>query len=485
MASTTIIQSRPFVPHTQTTCPSCRTELEYPTPNATTTLTGQQIQVQCYSCRTVFFNQPAQPQSTVNNNSTNGRRQPRSGRKIGTQENPLETGYYDVLGVPINATADDIKKAYRRLAIKLHPDKNRDDPNADEKFKEIAIAYQTLSDPALRRKYNEFGPKESAPEGGFVDPEEIFGTIFGGEKFVSIFGHISLARDMKTALQEEDEDESANNSSNAVANGTTQPGVKPKKVLTPEERAKKLQKEQAILAEKAAAREERVAELVSTLTNKLSIFSESAQSPTDTRVLHSWRTICALEADELKTESFGVELLQAVGFVYVSKARHFLASSQSIWGVGGWLQGVQNRYHVISETVSTVRAALEVKQVFEQLAEAEKTGVTPEQKKKLEEQAAEKGMQALFKGAKLEIESVLRETCDRVLNPVDPPIPQSKAVLRATALEVLGEAFMNVKKDVPSVLEEDYVRVDTAASKARDRKESTAGSSGPWSPTGR
>ncbi|KAG8852967.1 hypothetical protein FRB91_005641 [Serendipita sp. 411] len=235
-------------------------------------------------------------------------------------------------------------------------------------FKEIAIAYQTLSDPALRRKYNEFGPKESAPEGGFVDPEEIFGTIFGGEKF---------------------------------------------------------------------------------------------------------------------TESFGVELLQAVGFVYVSKARHFLASSQSIWGVGGWLQGVQNRYHVISETVSTVRAALEVKQVFEQLAEAEKTGVTPEQKKKLEEQAAEKGMQALFKGAKLEIESVLRETCDRVLNPVDPPIPQSKAVLRATALEVLGEAFMNVKKDVPSVLEEDYVRVDTAASKARDRKESTAGSSGPWSPTGR
>ncbi|KAG8772214.1 hypothetical protein FRC16_005724, partial [Serendipita sp. 398] len=229
MASTTIIQSRPFVPHTQTTCPSCRTELEYPTPNATTTLTGQQIQVQCYSCRTVFFNQPAQPQSTVNNNGTNGRRQPRSGRKIGTQENPLETGYYDVLGVPINATADDIKKAYRRLAIKLHPDKNRDDPNADEKFKEIAIAYQTLSDPALRRKYNEFGPKESAPEGGFVDPEEIFGTIFGGEKFVSIFGHISLARDMKTALQEEDEDESANNSSNAVANGTTQPGVKPKK----------------------------------------------------------------------------------------------------------------------------------------------------------------------------------------------------------------------------------------------------------------
>lgn len=58
-----------------------------------------------------------------------------------------------------------------RLAIKHHPDKNRDDPNAEERFKEIAVAYQTLSDPQLRMKYNEFGAKESAPEGGFVDPE--------------------------------------------------------------------------------------------------------------------------------------------------------------------------------------------------------------------------------------------------------------------------------------------------------------------------
>lgn len=109
----------------------------------------------------------------------------------------------------MDATADDIKKAYRRLAIKLHPDKNRDDPNADEKvrrprapsgvegqpltsptilqFKEIAIAYQTLSDPVLRRKYNEFGPKESAPEGGYVDPEEIFGTIFGSVHQATMF----------------------------------------------------------------------------------------------------------------------------------------------------------------------------------------------------------------------------------------------------------------------------------------------------------
>lgn len=65
-----------------------------------------------------------------------------------------------------------------RLAIKHHPDKNPDDPNAEERFKEIAIAYQTLSEPELRRKYNEFGAKESAPEGGYVDPEVRCSCIF-------------------------------------------------------------------------------------------------------------------------------------------------------------------------------------------------------------------------------------------------------------------------------------------------------------------
>lgn len=124
-----------------------------------------------------------------------------------------------------------------RLAIKHHPDKNRDDPNAEERFKEIAIAYQTLSDPELRRKYNEFGPKESAPEGGFVDPEEIFGTIFGGDRFVPIIGHISLAKDMKAALQEEGEE------------GEVQRDAKGREILSPEEKAKRDEKARKQAAE--------------------------------------------------------------------------------------------------------------------------------------------------------------------------------------------------------------------------------------------
>lgn len=93
-----------------------------------------------------------------------------------------------------------------------------------------------------------------------------------------------------------------------------------------------------------------MAELVKTLERKLSIFSESAAGPNDADARRSWQQICQIDAEELRVESFGVELLHAVGFVYSSKAKHFLASQQSLFGVGGWLHGVQNRYHVFSET---------------------------------------------------------------------------------------------------------------------------------------
>lgn len=367
------------------------------------------------------------------------------------------------MGVPIDATTDDIKKSYRRLAIKHHPDKNPDDPHAEERFKEIAIAYQTLSDPALRKKYNEFGSKESAPEGGFVDPEEVFSAIFGGERFMPIIGQISLARDMKTALQEADEAEGEEGKE-------VKRDAKGKEIISDEEKARREEKEKKANAEKAAARAERVGGLVENLERKLAIFTESATGPDDYEVTNSWRQICQMEAEELKKESYGVELLHAVGFVYVSKAKHYLASNQTIFGLGGWLHNVQGKYHVFSETVSTLRSAIELKSVFDQIQAAEKAGnLAPEEKKRLEEQAAEKGLQALFKGTKLEVESVLRETCDRVLE--NPSVPRGKTLLRAVALQILGDAFVAVKKDADSHPEEsEYVRVETKTSRERDRQ---------------
>lgn len=105
--------------------------------------------------------------------------------------------YYEVLGVEKNASANDIKKAYRKLAIQYHPDKNPDDKKAEEKFKEAAEAYSVLSDPDKRARYDQFGHEGlgGAAGGGFngagMDMNDIFsmfGDIFGGRGGFGGFG---------------------------------------------------------------------------------------------------------------------------------------------------------------------------------------------------------------------------------------------------------------------------------------------------------
>ncbi|HCX73701.1 MAG TPA: molecular chaperone DnaJ, partial [Candidatus Cloacimonas sp.] len=107
--------------------------------------------------------------------------------------------YYEVLGVDKNASASDIKRAYRKLAMKYHPDKNKDDKEAENKFKEASEAYEVLSDPQKRQKYDQYGHagvEGSFSNGGFSwddfthasDFSDIFGEGGLGSIFESFFG---------------------------------------------------------------------------------------------------------------------------------------------------------------------------------------------------------------------------------------------------------------------------------------------------------
>lgn len=430
----------------------------------------------------------------------------------------VDTQYYDVLGISTTASALEIKKAYRKKAIQHHPDKNPDDPEAHSKFQEIGEAYQVLSDPELRKRYDQYGKEQAVPDAGFEDPAEFFTTIFGGEAFVDLIGEISLIKDltktMEIAMKDEEEANGAGSeaastaASAAEASETTaatpeagaekaQPSatsagdatdatttasttdsgaaagaaghvphtpssstlqitdgsrpqspnvssdVSSKEKKEKEKKKDKLSKEQReelekYEAERKAAREERVTTLVGKLIDKLSVWTETDRGPDVTK---AFSEKIRLEAENLKMESFGIELLHAIGHTYASKGNTFL-KSQKFFGIQGFFSKVKEKGTMAKDTWNTISSALDAQMSMQEMAKAEEKGGadwTTERRAEMERTLLGKILAAAWNGSRFEVQSVLREVCDRVLN--DKTVSLEKRTHRAQGLILVGKIF--------------------------------------------
>ncbi|KAF2691911.1 DnaJ-domain-containing protein [Lentithecium fluviatile CBS 122367] len=493
----------------------------------------------------------------------------------------VDTVYYDALQVPPTATELEIKKAYRKLAIKLHPDKNPGDETAHEKFQAIGEAYQVLSDETLRKQYDQYGKERAVPSSGFEDPAEFFTMIFGGDAFVDWIGEISLMKDltktMEISMREMEEQEAAEaakaEASSATTTGqassstagpsdptaTTEPSsaakakeaeaaaeaakareaegappaygsAPPPYVETPaepsrstpsaqptpsmsgtstprsgrgiptraaimdkseedarleaegvtdaekelrEKQKKKggLTKEQreelaAYEQERKKIRDERVQTLAKKLIERISIWTETDKGPD---VTEAFKAKIQLEIEHLKMESFGLEIMHAVGATYIQKASGFI-KSQKFLGIQGFFSRVKDKGTLVKETWNTMSAAIDAQLTMEEMAKLEEKGGdewTDEKKAEYEKRVTGKILAAAWRGSKFEIQSVLREVCDVVLN--DKRVKLEKRVERAHALVIIGGMLEKAERDPDE--EGDFMAFEQLMAEAAAKKD--------------
>ncbi|KAF3993552.1 hypothetical protein FT663_00222 [Candidozyma haemuli var. vulneris] len=478
-----------------------------------------------------------------------------------------DTSYYDLMGLPPTATSLDIKKAYRKAAIRLHPDKNPDDPTAAAKFQEVGEAYQVLSDDRLREKYDKYGKQESIPTEGFEDPSEFFSMIFGGDAFKDWIGELSLLQEMTKSAElsgfgdeeaekkEGDKDASGNakegDASTASAPSSSQSQTTSKlylehgegsgagageTALTAEEKDKRRKEEEEQRRKEELEKFEEECnqkkietrqELSKKMVDKLSLFTETDMADD---VAESFRQKLKYEAESLKMESFGLEILHTLGSIYKTKAKIFLKKQTFLGSIGGFWWSVKEKGGMVRDTFKTVSSALDAQSTMQEYAkmqedneyhakkEAEEKELTEEErdqarkeKEALEEKlhslqqekeqagalkenskeekvpekhTAEdiaemekylmgKVLAAAWSGSKFEIQGTARGVCDSIL--YDEEVPVEKRVARAKALRIVGEVFSKMTR---TELEDEEARIFeelvAEASQKRQKKKAHA-----------
>lgn len=419
-----------------------------------------------------------------------------------------DTKYYDILGVEASATDQELKKAYRKQAIKLHPDKNGNDPEAAAKFQELGEAYGVLQNPELRALYDELGidgMKESkvGAEAADIDPAELFKMIFGGDSFKEWIGELSMFDDLTKTVDimgegneeiegtEKQADEAALKMQDLAVNqkqgevSQASEGGRYTELSNEMERKKqqknKLKKEQRekleqFYKESQEAKEKRISELSEKLLKRIERY-QTARSNEDS--LRQFTAKLREEFDDLKVESFGIQLLHLIGKTYTTQAKATILALKS-FGITKIYTSMRTKTSRMKTGFSIIKTAIDAQasaqQMVQEQAKLEQAGVelTEEDKyKQMEQERIMTGklLNTAWASTKFELTGVLNKVSHRVMN--DKNISKKERVARAEAVLFIAKQMLETQR-TPEEDEEaqifEEMMADASAKKSRGNK---------------
>lgn len=314
-----------------------------------------------------------------------------------------ETELYEVLGVGPQATTQDIKKAYYKKAVVVHPDKNRDNPDAHKQFQKLSQAYQVLSDPDSRGRYDAQGSESldgSKNAHEMIDPRMFFGALFGSLKFEPYVGELSLAGLAKQMIRQ--------GAQSAASNGNG---------LPPTGAAEK--------------RRQRRRKIFCAKNLKIRLEEYVTDREEAKFIAHAY-----LEAVNLARTSFGLHMLRTLGWVYTYRAEKFLADERGHvvskkWA--SWKSTGRNYSNMASVASNVTKAFVAVNRMT---AEAEDNA------RNQMEASLPVLVETAWSMCQVDIEETVKAATKMVLKDVGEA--WQIRIRRASAVQILGRVFEEV-----------------------------------------